>query len=54
MEHLELTRMMFITALIRMRGLWIPKFTKKKLHDKLKRTVQVKRMRKIRRKKKHV
>jgi Ser-tRNA(Ala) deacylase AlaX len=53
-ELLELTRVMFMTGLIRM---WRTSGTqlspKNKLHDKVKRTVQVKRMRKIRKKKKH-
>jgi hypothetical protein len=46
---------MFVTGLIRMTRTSYTKITqKKKLHNKLKRTVQVKKTRKTRRKKKHV
>jgi hypothetical protein len=55
MEHLELPRVMFVTGLIRMRKTSDTKVSpEKKLHNKLKRTVQAKRTRKMRRKKKHV
>jgi hypothetical protein len=53
MDHLELLRVMFVTGLIRKRRTSDTKISPKKLHNKLKRTVQVKKMRKMRKKKKY-
>jgi hypothetical protein len=48
MEHLELTRFMFVTGLIRTKRTSYTQFSlKKELHNKLKSTVQMKRMRKM-------
>jgi Flp pilus assembly CpaF family ATPase len=55
MERLELIEVKFVTGLIGMIKMSDTKITlKKKLHNKLKKIVQVKRMRKMRRRKKHV
>jgi hypothetical protein len=50
-EHVELTRMMFVTDFVMMRMTLETKFSQKKKSHYLKRLVQVKRMRKIRRQK---
>jgi uncharacterized iron-regulated protein len=54
MKHLELTRVMYVAGLIRTRRTLGTKISLKKLYKKLKRTVQVSRIRKRRRQKKHV
>jgi hypothetical protein len=45
---------MFVTGLIRKRMTSDRKISKKRLHNKLKRTIQVKMTRKMRRKKKYI
>jgi hypothetical protein len=54
MGYSELTRMMFVTGLIRMRRTLDTKISPKNKLNKLKRMVQMKKMRKMRRKKKHL
>jgi hypothetical protein len=55
MEYLKLTRVMCVVELIRTNRTSDNKISvKKKLYNKLKRTVRGKSMRKMRRKKKHV